>query len=408
MTHKFLFTGIRSFSNRGVEAIVRGTQEILKSTFGSPVSTVPIEHVPLNRRQWDQSDDDGIEFIPIRSPRLSLPILQRLVSLPFQSAKTAQYLLPVDPFIEKVAENSHAALSLGGDKYSLDYRYPIYQTCLDHACMNRSAPIILWGASVGPFTSDLAYESLMVRHLSRFDAITVREDLTLEYLTKLGLTNLVRVSDPAFLMEPTPLSNIIDWPQGELGVVGLNISPILTKRSALTGKNLIEEVAQFIRWLWNEGFGVVLIPHVWPLDGVQKNSDVKIHSVIAATLGEKACHNRLLSLSQSYNAPQMKWIISQCRFFVGARTHATIAALSTGVPTVFLGYSIKSRGISLDVLGNENSTIDGREITTHNLCKIFEQTIANESTIRGIISRNLPLIKMNAMKAGEVLKKIAR
>ena len=46
-------------------------------------------------------------------------------------------------------------------------------------------------------------------------------------------------------------------------------------------------------------------------------------------------------------------IISKCRFFVVARTHATIAAYSTGVPTIVISYSVKSRGIARDLFGDE-------------------------------------------------------
>ena len=49
------------------------------------------------------------------------------------------------------------------------------------------------------------------------------------------------------------------------------------------------------------------------------------------------------------NCMQLKYDISKCRFFVGARTHATIAAYSTCVPTLVVGYSVKSRGIARDL-----------------------------------------------------------
>ena len=44
-------------------------------------------------------------------------------------------------------------------------------------------------------------------------------------------------------------------------------------------------------------------------------------------------------------------MISQCRFFIGSRTHSVIAAYSSGVPTLALGYSIKSKGIAQDIFG---------------------------------------------------------
>lgn len=41
----------------------------------------------------------------------------------------------------------------------------------------------------------------------------------------------------------------------------------------------------------------------------------------------------------------LKGYISRCRFLVAARTHASIAAYSTGVPALVAGYSVKARGL---------------------------------------------------------------
>lgn len=57
------------------------------------------------------------------------------------------------------------------------------------------------------------------------------------------------------------------------------------------------------------------------------------------------------------NCMQLKGYISRCRFFIGARTHATIAAYSTFVPTLVLGYSIKSRGIATDLFGSDENYV---------------------------------------------------
>ena len=37
---------------------------------------------------------------------------------------------------------------------------------------------------------------------------------------------------------------------------------------------------------------------------------------------------------------------------IAARTHASIAAYSTGVPTLVTGYSVKARGIAKDIFGD--------------------------------------------------------
>ena len=50
-------------------------------------------------------------------------------------------------------------------------------------------------------------------------------------------------------------------------------------------------------------------------------------------------------------AEKLKGYISKCSFFVGARTHSTIAAYSSNIPTLVIGYSVKSKGIAKDLFG---------------------------------------------------------
>src|SRR5690606_14821725 len=59
-----------------------------------------------------------------------------------------------------------------------------------------------------------------------------------------------------------------------------------------------------------------------------------------------------------HNCMELKGFIARCRMFIGARTHATIAAYSSMVPTLVVGYSVKARGIAIDIFGtNENYVI---------------------------------------------------
>ena len=43
--------------------------------------------------------------------------------------------------------------------------------------------------------------------------------------------------------------------------------------------------------------------------------------------------------------------------YFGARTHSTIAAYSTCVPTLVLGYSVKAIGIARDIFGKEEGYV---------------------------------------------------
>lgn len=54
---------------------------------------------------------------------------------------------------------------------------------------------------------------------------------------------------------------------------------------------------------------------------------------------------------------QLKDCIARCSFFIGARTHATIAAYSSCVPTLAVGYSVKAKGIATDLFGTEKNYV---------------------------------------------------
>ena len=88
-------------------------------------------------------------------------------------------------------------------------------------------------------------------------------------------------------------------------------------------------------------------------------------------------------LVDDHNCMQQKYIISQCRFFVGARTHSTIAAYSTCVPTLVVGYSVKARGIARDLFGDENNyIIPVQELKQEDdLLKKFQWVMGHEKDI---------------------------
>ena len=100
----------------------------------------------------------------------------------------------------------------------------------------------------------------------------------------------------------------------------------------------------------------------------------------------------------------LKGYIAKCRFFVGARTHATIAAYSSGIPTLVLGYSVKSRGIAKDIFGDEKHfVISSQSLTSSDeLLEAFKWIANHENDIRKRLMDYIPEYKnsvYNAVKA---------
>ena len=106
-------------------------------------------------------------------------------------------------------------------------------------------------------------------------------------------------------------------------------------------------------------YNIALIPHViW-----DSNDDRKVLQQLYKKISDK---NRI-SIVDDHNCRQQKYIISQCAYFIGARTHSTIAAYSTGVPTLVVGYSVKAKGIAKDLFGTyDNYVIPVQDLNQKN------------------------------------------
>ena len=89
-------------------------------------------------------------------------------------------------------------------------------------------PFVIWGALIGPFSQDRTVEERMARFLRDVSLITVREGVTVDYLSSIGISrNVVRVYDPAFSLDPEPYPG----PEADFvangDVVGFNISALI-------------------------------------------------------------------------------------------------------------------------------------------------------------------------------------
>lgn len=290
------------------------------------------------------------------------------------------------------AKKSNLALSIGGDNYC--YGVPHYIMFINQELRKIGVPTVLWGCSIEP----TALDNEVLNDLRGYKLIIARESLTKNALIKAGLNNVVQIPDPAFVLPISKVSMPLWWKENN--TIGINASPMIldcSKDSALTLSNY-EELISYI--LTNTTSEIALIPHV-----VWEHNDDRIP---LNHLYNKFKHSgRIHLLDEDYNAEQLKWIISQCRALITARTHASIAAYSTGVPTIVLGYSIKARGIALDLFGTEDGyvmPVQGLKNTTE-LTDAYKHLLQNEAEIKATLSSVIPSYKKDVMDMKNLIKK---
>lgn len=405
---RFYLTGHHTFSNRGCEAIVRSTVGLLREQFGEIEVFVPSSNITKDSSQWPEADSFGVRFVEAYLP----PVYRywvHLQRLPLPLLKRAGWPFPLPRWLKKTFAGVDCVLSVGGDNYSLDYLLPSLLMGLDRCAMDLGKPVILWGASVGPFEREPYFLPVIRRHLARMTLIAARESRTVEYLGGLGLSDkVIHVADPAFVLRPEPVDVVPFWPKdpGE-GILGLNVSPLLLRyRPVEESKDrFLDEVAGFIRYAVVERkLGVLLIPHVMSYDGAAKNNDAVFMAQLLPRLTDLGNHVQLLN--DRLNAAQIKYVISKCRFFIGSRTHSTIASISSGVPTISIAYSIKAKGINYDVFGHNRYVLDTPDISRTTLIERLSHLVNEETSLRGLLKDRKTEMSKHARLAPQKLAEV--
>jgi polysaccharide pyruvyl transferase WcaK-like protein len=400
----FIMAGNGPYTNRGCEAIIRGSVKIINNEFKESkyiVSTVFSNDNDLNAQKLKEYDKNIIHT-KINVSDKKYDIYWFIEKMRKYYNKTGEKI--VFGQLNEYIKYSTAVLSVGGDNYSLDYGIPRLFVALDDYVIKRKIPLIIWGASVGPFNSNIDYEKFILNHLKKIDGIFVRESASYEYLIGKGIkSNVYRVADPAFLMDIEKVDNFkFDISLNDS--IGINLSPLFAN-FLFNGnmKKWVEYAAKIVDSII-EKFKrpVVLIPHVG-----SKSENWDDFSFLKDVYEICNKDKSLIKLvSNDYNAAQMKWIISKLYIFAGARTHSTIAAFSTGIPTLSFSYSLKSKGINKDIYDCYDYCLNPKEIKINNILEKFEMIIERHSYLKEKINSALPNIKKEAMIAGKYLKDI--
>ncbi len=281
--------------------------------------------------------------------------------------------------------------SIGGDNYC--YGGKEYLGYYNRAIHEKGGKTVFWGCSFEPSEMDAA----TAKDITRYDLITARESISYETLKAVN-PNTILVADPAFVLDSVELP----LPEGckEDNTIGINASPLIMQ-CAKDGSVAYEAYRRLIKHILDTTDATVaLIPHV-----VIENNDDRI---LLHSLYEKFASTGRVVLVEDHNCCELKGYISRCRMFIGARTHATIAAYSTCVPTLVLGYSVKSKGIARDIFGTEEHYVlpvqdlrDPAELTDG-----FDWLLANEESIRLHLKKVMPEYIQRAYTAAEVVLRL--
>ncbi len=364
---KFYLYGHNGSANHGCEAIVRSTVAMLAGEMPVLLSNNPEQDVRYGL-------DRLIEIAPagyVRDTEYLLWILYRaLFRFGLIDVARKQY--------GHVGRHGASAyLSIGGDNYCYDRGVETFSK-LRSRLARIGATVILWGCSIEP---NLLEDESFVRDLGKYHMIFARESITYGALCAKGLRNVALYPDPAFALEELPAPGFSEAKRNALGV---NLSPMVQERE-VKGGITYANCTHLIRYILERtDLDVLLIPHVVTSDGDDR--------IPLGRLMDAFRDTGRVSLIPDHGCCALKYVIARCRFFIGARTHATIAAYSSCVPTLALGYSVKARGIARDIFGDEKDYVVPVQTLSSNgdLTRAFQWLQSNERKVRARLERVMP------------------
>lgn len=299
---------------------------------------------------------------------LFLAILYRLI--PFAAVR--RQIARATPWLNCISSADFVGDIRGGDSFSDIYglrRFLVLSLpCLTAIFLRR--PLVLLPQTYGPFHSLVARSvaRFIMRHSSRIlsrDRAGIRtvrsllgnaaEGKSVEFCPDVAFSLESMLPPHADIVPPLPEKDTTP-------LVGLNVSGLLYTRddSAVRTFGLETDYRQVVQSLLTALMAktdahVLLVPHVF---ATTPEDDAHACATLWESV-EPQFRDRVHLLTHRLDQNHLKGIIRTCNFFIGARMHSCIAALSQRIPAVGIAYSQKFRGV-FDSVGLASAVLDAR------------------------------------------------
>jgi polysaccharide pyruvyl transferase WcaK-like protein len=354
---------------------------------------VPLVNMRFSWRFWLPNNIALLLFLTVLMKLLPLPALRR------------RWIARNDCLRHLDASDLVVAIS-GGDSFSDIYglRRLLYASLPQILALWSGKRLILLPQTLGPFQS--RFSRVVAKYImKRAEVIYSRDHSGIKQVGNwLGLDagagRLKFCYDVGFVVDSIPPARIdlVGLPLEQLEarrLVGLNISGLLdmggyTRNNAfglkMDYRAFIYTLIDFL--IEKKQADVVLIPHVLGTGG---ECDSPVCDRLFQELRDRY-PGRIGVVRGSYNQSEIKYIIGLCDFFIGARMHACIAALSQGIPAVAIAYSDKFAGV-MESVGVGSIVADPRKMGEEEILRAVGQAFDTRAKVREQLAQSIPHVK---------------
>ena len=358
------------FVNKGAEAMILSTQSLLEKHFINPEIVVAT---------YEKKNIGSTKY-----PRLTI------VGNQWIKGKIKMYLFlragkkPKGNLVNRYKE-ADIIINIAG--FSLTDQHKI-QTHIVYALellisKLLKKPFIVFPQAMGPFKSRLR-AFLVKRYLPIARLIMVRDTVSCAHLTALGIKSHI-VPDIAFNFElPEPIhwwDNLQDY-----------VCIIPNTRIYERDPSYIDTLVNIINNIDNN---ILLLPHEFH---PAKTDDLDIIKLILPQIRRNK--EKIYNILEESSASQLKSYISEADTVITSRYHGAIASLSSGVPTLTIGWAHKYDELMKSV-GFQEFALDYRD---KNITKKTQKFLRMVPYIRKSLGISIPEIKKKALLPAKLMK----
>lgn len=402
--------------NLGVNALARGAiRTVLQRYPESEIFLLDYDKTPSTRQIQINGREIFVSLVNLRfSKKFYLPnniarlLLEVLALRLVLSRRLREKLVAKSLWLRHIWQAELFVSLAGGDSFSDIYGLErlLYVALPQILVLLAGKRLVLLPQTLGPFQGRLS-KAIGRYILRRAERVYTRDHRGEKAASELIGEHLVKWKtafcyDLGFVLDPVAprhleLEGLKELRSEKSIVVGLNVSGLLFM-GGYTRDNMFglrvdyrELEASLVDFFIAEKHArVLLIPHVFG-GGPHSESDHRACRLLYEQLRERY-PGHIGVVQGTYNECEIKYVISQCDFFIGSRMHACIAALSQSVPTVAVAYSDKFIGV-METIGFESLVADPRKMGQKEILERLADTYRRRQDIRRELERRIPPIQ---------------
>jgi len=254
-------------------------------------------------------------------------------------------------------------------------------------------PVVKYSQALGSFRS--RYNRMIAKIiLPQMALICARGEDTKRYLAEIGIVENVKIcadgalsmpDDAVVTREVEQLCASDDFYRKHF--ISLSVSSVVDQRCVKLGIDYRRSMVDFINYLTDRGYGVLLIANAARLgNNNSRNNDLQICDAVYNAISNKSM---LRWYHEEMGPEKLRELIGRSIMLIGSRFHAMIAALERKKPALIVGWSHKYKEV-LDMFNLGDWMIDYSNFSLPMLITKFNEVMNQRKKIEQNIAKCLP------------------